>query len=161
MDIPVKLETTIHNIHLLDNSNNAKLIHEFYLYLRSVNTSESYQNQNIKALINMAKFIGKDVNFTSILKKEEILYFLNTKIKGKEEDPDGKWMKTWNHCLQRIKYFFRWLYNEKLRAERDESLSSSFLNVLPVNVTFPSILSVLLMIIIYGIKLKSIPQFDI
>ena len=44
----------LNNIQLLDNHDNAKLIHEFYLYLRSVNTSESYQNQNIKALINMA-----------------------------------------------------------------------------------------------------------
>ncbi len=53
LDIPVKLETTLNNIQLLDNQNNAKLIPEFYLYLRSVNTSESYQNQNIKALFNM------------------------------------------------------------------------------------------------------------
>ena len=59
--MPVKLETTLNNIQLLDNDNNARLIHEFYLYLRSVNTSESYQNQNIKALINMAKFFGKGV----------------------------------------------------------------------------------------------------
>jgi len=83
------------------------LIYEFYLYLRSVNTSESYQNQNIKALINIAKFLGKDVNFTIISNKEEILSYLNTKIKSKEEDPDGKWMRTWNDYLQRLKYFFK------------------------------------------------------
>jgi len=118
--MPVKLETSIKNIQSLDNPNNAKLIHEFYLYLRSVNTSESYQNQNIKALINMAKFFGKNLEFTQISKKEEILSFLNTKIKTKEEDPDGKWMRTWNDYLQRIKYFFRWLYNEKLRQDRNE-----------------------------------------
>ena len=93
MDIPVKLETTLKNIQLLDNQSNAKLIYEFYLYLRSVNTSESYQNQNIKALINIAKFFGKGVNFTGISNKEEILSFLNIKIKSKEEDPDGKWMR--------------------------------------------------------------------
>ena len=116
MDIPVKLETTLKNIQLLDNQSNANLIYEFYLYLRSVNTSESYQNQNTKALINLAKFFGKDVNFTNISKKEEILSFLNSKIKSKEEDPDGKWMRTWNDYLQRIKYFFRWLHNEKLRS---------------------------------------------
>lgn len=120
MDIPVKLETTLHNIHLLDNSNNAQLIHEFYLYLRSVNTSESYQNQNIKALINLAKFFGKDLEFMQISKKDEILSFLDSKIKSKEDDPDGKWMRTWNDYLQRIKYFFRWLYNEKLRQQRNE-----------------------------------------
>lgn len=120
MDIPVKLETTLNNIRSLDNPNNAKLIHEFYLYLRSVNTSESYQNQNIKALINMAKFFGKNLEFTQISKREAILSFLDSKIKSKEEDPDGKWMRTWNDYLQRIKYFFRWLYNEKLRQERNE-----------------------------------------
>lgn len=91
----------------MDNQINTKLIYEFYLYLRSVNTSESYQNQNIKALINIAKFLGKDVNFTIISNKEEILSYLNTKIKSKEEDPDGKWMRTWNDYLQRLKYFFK------------------------------------------------------
>ena len=120
MDIPVKLETTLNNIQLLDSENNSKLIYEFYLYLRSVNTSESYQNQNIKALINMAKFYGKNIEFIQVSKKEEILSFLNTKIKNKEEDPDGRWMRTWNDYLQRIKYFFRWLYNEKLRQDRNE-----------------------------------------
>ena len=120
MDIPVKLETTLNNIQLLENQNNAKLIYEFYLYLRSVNTSESYQNQNLKALINMAKFFGKNLDFIQISKREEILSFLDTKIKNKEEDPDGKWMRTWNDYLQRIKYFFRWVYNEKLRQERNE-----------------------------------------
>ena len=82
--MPVKLETSLRNIQLLDNSNSAKLIHEFYLYLRSVNTSESYQNQNIKGLINIAKFFEKDLEFIRISKKEEILLFLNTKIKNKE-----------------------------------------------------------------------------
>ena len=81
MDIPVKLETTLNNIQLLENQNNARLIYEFYLYLRSVNTSESYQNQNIKALINMAKFFGKDVHLPGISNKEEILSFLDIKVK--------------------------------------------------------------------------------
>jgi len=118
--MPVKLETSIKNIQSLDNPNNAKLIHDFYLYLRFVNTSESYQNQNIKALINMAKYFGNNLEFIQISKKEVILSFLDSKIKSKEEDPDGKWMRTWNDYLQRIKYFFRWLYNEKLRQERNE-----------------------------------------
>lgn len=118
--MPVKLETSLKNIQLLGNTKNSELIHQFYLYLRSVNTSECYQNQNIKALINMAKFFGSDLEFNQISKKEEILSFLDTKIKNKEEDPDGKWMRTWNDYLQRIKYFFRWLYNEKLRQEKNE-----------------------------------------
>jgi Txe/YoeB family toxin of Txe-Axe toxin-antitoxin module len=66
----------------------------------------------------MAKFFAENVNFINISKKEEILSFLDIKIKTKEEDPDGKWMRTWNDYLQRIKYFFRWLHNEKLRQEK-------------------------------------------
>jgi hypothetical protein len=63
----------------------------------------------------MAKFFGKDVNLVHLTKKEDILSFLDSKIKSKGDDPDGKWMRTWNDYLQRIKYFFRWFYNEKLR----------------------------------------------
>ena len=45
--MPVKLSTTIKNIKLLENPTNAELIFGFSKYLRSNNTSESYQNQNI------------------------------------------------------------------------------------------------------------------
>ena len=118
--MPVKLSTTIKNIQLLENPTNIDLIQGFYNYLKSNNTSESYQNQNIKALINFAKFLGPDRDFYQISKKEEILAFLNTKIKSKEEDPDGKWIRTWNDYLQRIKYFIRWIYNEKQRIDKNQ-----------------------------------------
>jgi integrase/recombinase XerD len=120
--MPVKLSTTLENIELLENKVNSKLIFQFYNYLQSNNTSESYQNQNIKALINIAKFLGPDKDFYQLSKKEDILAFLNTKIKSKEIDPDDKWIRTWNDYLQRIKYFIRWLYNEKQRI--DEGLET-------------------------------------
>src|SRR6478752_6471302 len=92
--MPVKLSTTLKNIELLENAINSKLIFEFFTYLQSNNTSERYQNQNIKALINFAKFL----------------------------DPDRKWIRTWNDYLQRIKYFMRWIYNEKQRIDDDIEL---------------------------------------
>ena len=92
--MPVKLSTTIKNFELLENKINSKLIFEFYNYLQSNNTSESYQNQNIKSLLNFAKFLGADRDYYKLLKKEDILAFLNTKIKSKEIDPDGKWIRT-------------------------------------------------------------------
>lgn len=103
--MPAKLETTIRNIQLLDNPVNSRLIHEFYLYLKSNNTSNSYHNQNIKALINFSKYLEFNQNFRQISRKEEVLSFLDSKIKNKNEDPDGKWMRTWNDYLQRLKYF--------------------------------------------------------
>ncbi|MGB8933793.1 MAG: hypothetical protein WCC17_01645, partial [Candidatus Nitrosopolaris sp.] len=30
-----------------------------------------------------------------------------------ENDSDKRWIRTWNDYLQRIKYFFRWLCNQK------------------------------------------------
>jgi len=36
---------------------------------------------------------------------------LDTKIKANEQDPDKRWITTWNDYLGRIKYFFRWLHN--------------------------------------------------
>jgi integrase/recombinase XerD len=134
--MPVKISTTIKNIELLENIINSKLIFEFFNYLQSNNTSESYQNQNIKALINIAKFFGTDRDFYQLSKKEDIISFLNTKIKSKEIDPDGKWMRTWNDYLQRIKYFIRWLYNEKQRIddgletiELSDWITSSFVKI--------------------------------
>ena len=36
---------------------------------------------------------------------------MDTKIKANEQDPDKRWITTWNDYLGRIKYFFRWLHN--------------------------------------------------
>jgi integrase len=124
--MPVKLSTTIKNVKSLENPVNSKLIFEFYDYLKSNNTSENYQNQNTKALITFAKFLGPSKDFYQLSKKEDIHAFLNTKIKSKETDPDGKWMRTWNDYLQRIKYFIRWLHNEKQRIYKNlEPIESS------------------------------------
>ena len=70
-----KASTTFKNIKLLENKINSKLIIEFYNYLQSNNTSESYQNQNIKALINFAKFLGPEKDFYQLSKKRTYLPF--------------------------------------------------------------------------------------
>jgi integrase/recombinase XerD len=37
--------------------------------------------------------------------------FLNTKIKDVKQDPDRRWITTWNHYINRTKLFYRWFYN--------------------------------------------------
>ena len=64
-----------------------------------------------------AKFLGPDVTFYDVNRKEQITAFLDTKIKSVEEDPDRKWITTWNDYLNDIKYFFRWIYNNKNKTE--------------------------------------------
>ena len=63
----------------------------------------------MKVVLALANFLGTDINFYDIKKREQIIAFLDTEVKNCEEDPDKKWVTTWNHYLNRIRLFFRWL----------------------------------------------------
>ena len=93
--MPVKLSTTLGSISSIPNLANSTWIHEFYEYVKSIGTSKSYQNGNLKIIIYFAKFLGPTTDFLSIQKKDQILSFLNTRIKGTEIDPDKRWIRTW------------------------------------------------------------------
>jgi hypothetical protein len=58
----MKLSTTLSHITTVPNSSNAKIITEFYHYMKSIGTSENYQNQVLKAMIVFANFLGS-INF--------------------------------------------------------------------------------------------------
>ena len=81
--------------------------------MKSIGTSDSYQNGNLKIMIYFAKLLGLDINLYEIRKRDQIIAFLDTRIKDTENDPDKRWIRTWNDYLQRIKYFFRWLSQSK------------------------------------------------
>jgi hypothetical protein len=50
-------------------------------------SSERHQNNNLKANISYAHYQGPRVTFVSINTSQEVLSFLDTKIKTKKEDP--------------------------------------------------------------------------
>jgi hypothetical protein len=68
--------------------------------MRSNGSSEHHQNNNLKVVIAFGNFIGKDNSFLDINKKDQFLEFLNTKIKSYDEDPDKRWITTWNIYLR-------------------------------------------------------------
>ena len=109
--MPVRLSTTISKISLLANSTNQMLVTEFYEYMKNNGCSEKHINNNLKAIMNFADNLEPKTTFFDIRRKDQILIFLDIKIKTIEEDPDGKWITTWNHYLSHIKYFFKWLHN--------------------------------------------------
>jgi hypothetical protein len=110
----VKLSTTINNIERdVLNLENKQLLVQFYEFMKRIGTFERYQNNNLKALIVYSKFLGPSISLYEIKSKTQIISFLDTKIKNSEDDPDKRWITTWNDYLGRIKYFFRWLYNCK------------------------------------------------
>ena len=111
--MPVTLARTISKIQSIPNQTNAKLVEEMYEYLKSNGLSERHQHNALKAMIAFANYLGPATSFFDIKSKEQILAFLDTKKKNDLEDPEEKWITTWNSYLVRIKYFFRWLYNQR------------------------------------------------
>ncbi len=80
--MPAKLSTTLENIEKkVDNKVNRDLIIEFYDYLTSIDTSESYQNGLLKVIIRFAEYIGTNTTFYQINTKEQILTFFKYKEK--------------------------------------------------------------------------------
>ena len=79
--MPVKSLNNNGTISSISNSTNAKLLHEFHQYMKSIGTSESYQNGNLKIMIYLARFLGYNIDFYQHKKKEQILHFLDTRIK--------------------------------------------------------------------------------
>ena len=81
--MPVKLSTTLENIQKkITNPANREIIFRFYEYLKSLDTSENYQNGIIKAVLNFCEFIGSDKPLIEIKDKELILKFLRFKEKN-------------------------------------------------------------------------------
>ena len=64
--------------------------------MRNNGSSDHHQNNNLKVVIIFGNFISKDISFYGINKKEQVLEFLNTKVKRYHEDPDKRWLTTWN-----------------------------------------------------------------
>jgi hypothetical protein len=104
--MPFKLSTTIGKIQNISNAKNLEIINNFLEYMRSNGSSEHHQNNNLKVVIAFSNFIVKDISFYDITKKEQILEFRNIKVKSYDEDPDKKWITTWNnynYLLKKIK----------------------------------------------------------
>ena len=113
--MPVTLARTISKIQSIPNNTNAQLVKEMYEYLKSNAMSERHQHNALKVMIPFAKYLGPYTTFFDINSNEQILAFLDTKKKNdEEEDTEKKWITTWNSYLVRIKYFFRWLYNQRV-----------------------------------------------
>jgi integrase/recombinase XerD len=102
-----KLSTTINKIQALSNSPNSKTLTEFLTYMKNNGSSERHQNNNLIVMIEFANYFDSNTAFYDINKKEQLILFLDTKIKDSSNDPEKRWITSWNHYLVRIKLFFR------------------------------------------------------
>jgi integrase/recombinase XerD len=95
--VTVRLSTTLNNlVRSVSNEENKKVILRLFDFMKRIGTSERYQNNNLKTMISYSKFLGSSISLNQVKKKEQITSFLDSKIKGIEEDPDKRWITTWN-----------------------------------------------------------------
>ena len=80
--MPLKLSTTIGKIHNLPNTKSIEIVNKILEYMKRNSSSEHNQNNNLKVVISLGNFIEKDNSFFDIKKKEQIVEFINTKVKS-------------------------------------------------------------------------------
>ena len=110
--MPIRLSTLIEKVQNLPLKENVNLINQFHTFMKNNNSSERDAINNIKVLLNFDNFF-QSPRILSKVNEQDIYNFLDSKIKSIEIDPDKKWITTWNHYLNHLKFFFRWLYNTK------------------------------------------------
>ena len=71
-------------------------------------------NNSLKAAISFANYLGTEKSFYDITTKQQVISFLDIKRKSEDSDPEMKWITTWNHYLNRIRFLFRWFHNRYL-----------------------------------------------
>jgi hypothetical protein len=62
--------------------------------MESNGASERHQNNNLKAIIAFANFLGTDTTFLDVQLKEQIMSFLDTKIKILKKIQTKNWITT-------------------------------------------------------------------
>ncbi len=119
--MPQTLETVLTKVRHISNNVNKELILDYHRYLISRDTSINYQKDNIKLIHMFVKFIGESSMLYEVKNKETIVAFLDSKRKSIEEDAEQKWITTWNDYLWRLKMFFRWLHNVRMKEENQQN----------------------------------------
>ena len=99
------------------NASNRVAIAAIHDYLMGNDLSVHHVNNNLKVAISFANYLGPEQSFHDITSKQQIISFLDTKRKSVDSDPDMRWETTWNHYLNRLRFFFRWFHNLYLRSE--------------------------------------------
>ncbi len=113
--MPIKLSTLLSKVEKLDLKDNSKTIEKFYLFMKNNDSSERHIVNNLKVMLNFEDFFKPGKNL-KMIKRQDIDSFLDSKIKSTDIDPEKRWITTWNHYLNHLKFFYRWLhnaYNEK------------------------------------------------
>ena len=108
--MPIKLSTLLDKVQKLDLKENSETINNFYLFMKNNNSSERHIVNNLKVILNFEYFFQSSKNLKEI-ERQNIDAFLDSKIKSPEIDQEKRWITTWNHYLNHLKFFSKLSYN--------------------------------------------------
>jgi hypothetical protein len=78
--MPTTLSTTLRHIcDKVPNSVNSQLIADFHQYMKDNGTSQRHQNNNLKAIIAFADFLGPNTSFYQVTKRDHKRMLTHTK----------------------------------------------------------------------------------
>jgi integrase/recombinase XerD len=121
------VKNIIARINTLENKKNVSCIMNYYNYLIDKGVATNTQGNNIQTVYHFARYLDKD-NLTDIKEKHQVTTYLNTYIRN--DDPDKKWISTWNIYMLRLVSFYRWLHNFDNREKQEEYwITPSFIKI--------------------------------
>lgn len=113
-----KLKNTLKNVNSLPNKKNVSHILNYYNYLLDKGITESSKMNNIQSVCYFARYLDT-TNLTDVKEKHQITSYLNTFIKP--DDPEKKYIGTWNSYRSKLIAFYRWLYNADGNEDHEEN----------------------------------------
>jgi integrase/recombinase XerD len=115
--MPAKLSTTVNKIQSVPNLANREAITAFHVYLMINDLSVHHVNNNLKAVISFENYVSSETSFHGTASRQTVISFLDRKRKYVDNDPEMRWITTWNHYyLNRLRLFFRWFHNRYVRG---------------------------------------------
>ncbi|AFU59723.1 hypothetical protein with integrase-like domain [Candidatus Nitrososphaera gargensis Ga9.2] len=105
---------------------NARLVKEYDAFHELNRISESRRKNNLKGIIYYSKWLASKYPSMTLYKVNNrelhILPFLNQYRKTAKQDPEEKWVTTWNDYRSRLIHFFRWLHNTKMKGKASDEV---------------------------------------
>jgi len=97
---------------------NQKIIKD-YIEARKTETNLATSTQKVTSY-TLNRFSRHEKKYFKDITRDGLLSFLNSLRKSETQDPNHKWIGTYNHCLIIISTFFKWLYNPQVGPNERE-----------------------------------------
>ena len=116
--MPTKPETILKKIDSLPDYQ-SRLCLKFKKWLEYENDNSERNWINYLKILSLFANHIENARFEDVT-RDDVLSFLDKRKKSIDDDPDKKWIVTWNGYLSRLLGFYRWMYNHDKEQDREK-----------------------------------------